>query len=57
MRNRLIESRLTPNGISLTGLVLNVAAAAAYSMAQAAARKRPEAWAFRSRALGSEAAA
>src|SRR4051794_41539044 len=27
-RNRLIESRLTPNAISLTGLVLNVAAAA-----------------------------
>jgi CDP-diacylglycerol--glycerol-3-phosphate 3-phosphatidyltransferase len=26
-RNRLIESRLTPNGISMTGLVLNVAAA------------------------------
>jgi CDP-diacylglycerol---glycerol-3-phosphate 3-phosphatidyltransferase len=26
-RNRLIESRLTPNSISLTGLVLNVAAA------------------------------
>ena len=27
MRNRLIESRLTPNTISITGLVLNVAAA------------------------------
>jgi CDP-diacylglycerol--glycerol-3-phosphate 3-phosphatidyltransferase len=27
MRNRLIESRLTPNAISITGLVLNVAAA------------------------------
>jgi len=27
MRNRLIESRLTPNAISLTGLVLNVLAA------------------------------
>src|SRR5204862_5547626 len=27
-RNRLIESRLTPNAISLTGLVLNLAAAA-----------------------------
>ncbi len=27
MRNRLIESRLTPNAISVTGLVLNVAAA------------------------------
>src|SRR3954468_21371416 len=27
-RNRLIESRLTPNGISLTGFVLNLAAAA-----------------------------
>src|SRR5205814_9931017 len=27
MRNRLIESRLTPNAISMTGLVLNVAAA------------------------------
>ncbi len=27
-RNRLIESRLTPNGISMSGLVLNVAAAA-----------------------------
>src|SRR5436309_15824140 len=27
MRNRLIESRLTPNAISLTGFVLNVAAA------------------------------
>jgi len=27
-RGRLIESRLTPNGISLTGLVLNLAAAA-----------------------------
>src|SRR5437868_9526498 len=27
MRERLIESRLTPNAISLTGLVLNVAAA------------------------------
>jgi CDP-diacylglycerol--glycerol-3-phosphate 3-phosphatidyltransferase len=26
-RDRLIESRLTPNGISMTGLVLNVAAA------------------------------
>ena len=26
-RDRLIESRLTPNAISLTGLVLNVAAA------------------------------
>ena len=26
-RNRLIESRLTPNGISMTGLVLNLAAA------------------------------
>jgi phosphatidylinositol phosphate synthase len=26
-RNRLIESRLTPNGISMTGLALNVAAA------------------------------
>ena len=29
VRNRLIESRLTPNAISLTGLVLNVLAAAA----------------------------
>jgi len=28
MRNRLIESRLTPNAISLTGFALNVAAAA-----------------------------
>jgi phosphatidylglycerophosphate synthase len=28
MRNRLIESRLTPNAISLTGLALNVVAAA-----------------------------
>jgi CDP-diacylglycerol--glycerol-3-phosphate 3-phosphatidyltransferase len=28
VRNRLIESRLTPNAISLTGFVLNVAAAA-----------------------------
>ncbi len=28
MRNRLIESRLTPNAISLTGFTLNVAAAA-----------------------------
>src|SRR5438874_13246767 len=28
MRDRLIESRLTPNAISLTGLALNVAAAA-----------------------------
>ena len=28
MRNRLIESRLTPNAISLTGFVLNVLAAA-----------------------------
>jgi len=28
MRNRLIESRLTPNTISMTGLVLNLAAAA-----------------------------
>ena len=28
MRERLIESRLTPNAISLTGFVLNVAAAA-----------------------------
>ena len=28
MRNRLIESRLTPNAISLTGFVLNVVAAA-----------------------------
>jgi CDP-diacylglycerol--glycerol-3-phosphate 3-phosphatidyltransferase len=28
MRNRLIESRLTPNAISLTGFVLNLAAAA-----------------------------
>ena len=27
MRNRLIESRLTPNAISITGLVLNVVAA------------------------------
>jgi CDP-diacylglycerol---glycerol-3-phosphate 3-phosphatidyltransferase len=27
MRGRLIESRLTPNGISMTGLVLNVVAA------------------------------
>lgn len=27
-RNRLIESRLTPNGISMTGLVLNLAAVA-----------------------------
>src|SRR5690606_37341322 len=27
-RNRLIESRLTPNAISMTGLVLNAAAAA-----------------------------
>jgi CDP-diacylglycerol---glycerol-3-phosphate 3-phosphatidyltransferase len=27
VRNRLIESRLTPNGISLTGFVLNVGAA------------------------------
>jgi len=27
MRNRLIESRLTPNAISMTGLVLNLAAA------------------------------
>jgi CDP-diacylglycerol---glycerol-3-phosphate 3-phosphatidyltransferase len=27
MRNRLIESRLTPNAISMTGLALNVAAA------------------------------
>src|SRR5881227_2592331 len=28
VRNRLIESRLTPNSISLTGLVLNLLAAA-----------------------------
>ena len=28
VRNRLIESRLTPNAISLTGLALNVLAAA-----------------------------
>src|SRR5437764_3639072 len=28
MRNRLIESRLTPNTISITGLILNLAAAA-----------------------------
>jgi CDP-diacylglycerol--glycerol-3-phosphate 3-phosphatidyltransferase len=28
VRNRLIESRLTPNGISMVGLVLNLAAAA-----------------------------
>src|ERR1700755_957098 len=28
MRERLIESRLTPNAISLTGFVLNLAAAA-----------------------------
>ena len=28
MRNRLIESRLTPNAISLTGFALNIAAAA-----------------------------
>src|SRR3954470_4758855 len=28
VRNRLIESRLTPNAISLTGLVLNLVAAA-----------------------------
>jgi len=28
VRNRLIESRLTPNAISLTGFVLNVVAAA-----------------------------
>ncbi len=28
MRDRLIESRLTPNAISLTGFILNVAAAA-----------------------------
>ncbi len=28
VRNRLIESRLTPNAISLTGLALNVVAAA-----------------------------
>ena len=28
MRNRLIESRLTPNAISLTGFALNLAAAA-----------------------------
>src|SRR5436309_187366 len=28
VRNRLIESRLTPNAISITGLALNVAAAA-----------------------------
>ena len=27
VRNRLIESRLTPNGISMTGLVLNLVAA------------------------------
>ena len=27
VRNRLIESRLTPNAISLTGLVLNLVAA------------------------------
>ena len=27
MRNRLIDSRLTPNAISLTGLALNVLAA------------------------------
>ena len=27
MRNRLVESRLTPNGISLTGFALNLAAA------------------------------
>src|SRR5919201_1935083 len=27
MRDRLIESRLTPNAISMTGLVLNIAAA------------------------------
>jgi CDP-diacylglycerol--glycerol-3-phosphate 3-phosphatidyltransferase len=27
MRNRLIESRLTPNAISLTGFALNLAAA------------------------------
>ncbi len=27
-RGRLIESRLTPNAISLTGLILNLAAAA-----------------------------
>ncbi|MDA8069905.1 MAG: hypothetical protein M0T77_15070, partial [Actinomycetota bacterium] len=28
VRNRLIESRLTPNAISLTGFALNLAAAA-----------------------------
>ena len=28
MRERLIESRLTPNAISLTGFALNIAAAA-----------------------------
>jgi len=27
MRNRLIESRLTPNAISITGLILNIVAA------------------------------
>ena len=27
VRNRLIESRLTPNAISVTGLILNVVAA------------------------------
>ena len=54
-RDRLIESRLTPNGISITGLVLNLAAAALGAMvaclaavtAHQLARLRPDAWSWR----------
>ena len=44
-RNRLIESRLTPNAISLTGLALCVVAAAACAQGLFA-RARPEVWAW-----------
>ena len=47
---------LTANHFWTDAALGAVAAAAAYSMAVAAARKRPEAWAFR-RALGSRATA
>ena len=46
-RERLIESRLTPNAISMVGLAGNLVAAAL--AAQRLARARPEAWSFRSR--------
>ena len=52
-----LVTMLTANHFWMDAAFGAVAAALAYSLAVAAARTRPEAWAFRSRALGREAAA